>query len=257
MPEYLSPMFSAILALSAMVVVTLLKKRFLKYIVKKHKSSAALVFGVYFVYGALLFILAIPILAEFGVPTASLITILGTSSLAIGLALKGFLSNIAAGVMLVVQKPFDIGDSVEVAGVTGTIEKIELFSVKLRTLTNEIAYVPNGKIMSDKIVNKNIKESRRQEVRLSISYGSNTQAAKELIKECVESISAIEKEPKPVIIVDSLSDSSIDILVRYWVKAKDILDVKQAIYEQSLIMFEKNNINVPFPQLDVRMYNQA
>lgn len=248
-----SPLFSTLLALTAAFVLLTLKRRLGKYLEKKNRNYGALVFGLNFAFGAALFVLAIPVLSEFGVPTASLITVLGTSSLAIGLALRNFLANIAAGIMLVFQKPFDIGDIIECSGTLGYVDKIDLFSVRVKTFSNELVYIPNGKLASDKVTNKNRKSKRRIEAKIDISYKADLKLAKQILLDLMQNDERILLDPAPTVAVDELADSGIVLLVRFWAMSADMMNAKYDLLENTLLQFEAQNIEIPYPQIDVWM----
>lgn len=251
--QLISPIFSTCLAASGAVVLYFARAKLIKHLDKKNKNPTPLSFVINFVYGALLFVLIIPVLAEYGVPTASLLTLLGTSSLAIGLALKGFLSNIAAGIMVILQRQFVVGDLVESQGTLGTVEKIDLFSICLRTPANELVYIQNNKLISDKIVNKNTKQRRRVEFSIEVSYDTDLTHAKSIITKCIDDDERVLKDPKPTIVTDKMNDYSIGILVRFWVIGQDMLRVKQDMLETIKSSLEQQNIEFPFPQLEVTM----
>lgn len=251
--QLISPIFSTCLAVGAGILIYFIKIRLTKLLQKDGKSHAAIKFAINFGYGVVLFILLIPVLTEFGVPTASLLTILGTSSLAIGLSLKGFLSNIASGMMVLLQRPFVIGDTIESQGVMGTVEKIELFSVCIRTPSNELVYIQNNKLIADKIVNKNSHQRRRQDLTIEVGYESDLSKVKQIIADCVTNESRILQDPPPVIVTERFNDSSIAILVRFWGMTKDLLQTKQSLLEQTKIQFELQGIDLPFPQIEVTL----
>lgn len=253
----ISPLFSTLLAVTAAFGLFVLKRNVVHYLEVKNKSSGVIGFGVNFVFGAGLFVLAIPVLTEFGVPTTSLITILGTSSLAIGLALKNFLSNIAAGMMLLFQKPFDIGDVIESCGTTGVVDKVDLFSIRIKTFSNELVYIPNGKLAADKIINKNTKQKRRVEVKIGISYNAHVKVAKDLLLGLLKSDPRIMQKPEPTVNVGAFEDSALVLQIQYWVAGKEMSSTKFDFLESTKLAFEQHNIDIPYPQLDVWMKSDA
>jgi small conductance mechanosensitive channel len=249
----ISPLFSALLAATACFVLYKIRRKVLLFIDKKNRNSGTLIFTLNFIFGALLYILSIPILSELGVPTASLLTILGTSSLAIGLALKGFLSNIAAGIMLILQKPFDVGDLIEVSGTTGYVDKMDLFSVKLRTAAKEYVYIPNGKIASDKVINKNAKQPRRLELTIGVSYESDLKHVKDVINDLISNNDKILKTPEPIVAVNNLSENCIELIIRVWTTTKELSNIKYYLLENIKTTFDEQKIEMPYPQLDIRV----
>lgn len=247
----LSPIFSLALAIFAVVVLSKIKKKIVTLSQDKKKNVAIITFSINLLFGVALFVVAIPVLNEFGVPTTSLVTILGTSTLAVGLALKNFLANIAAGIMVVFQKPFEIGDLVEIAGKMGKVDKVDLFSVRLKTASNELVYVPNGKLATDKIINFTTQGQRRIEMKIGISYESNIADAKALIYKVIENDERIMTDPAPLVAVNDLADSAVELVVRIWVKSKDFAAVKFDALESIKTTFDDNGIIIPYPQMNV------
>ncbi len=251
-----SPIFSTFLAIIAATVLYKAKNKCFDFLDLKHKKTGIIVFSINFIFGVSLLILAIPVLSEFGVPTASLITILGTGSLAIGLALKGFLSNIAAGMMLIFQKPFDVGHLVEISGTTGTVDKIDLFSVRIKTPTNELVHIPNGKLVTDKIINKNSKSKRRLELKIRVDYSSDLKLAKQIILDLSHHDERIFETPAPLVVVDELGEHAVILLVRVWLLGtENLYKVKYDLLENIKTSYDDHNIMIPYQKLDVQMQN--
>lgn len=252
-PTVLSPLFSLSLAAMAGWALTQVRNKALFITANKKKKQAVITFCINLVFGFSLFILLIPVLHEFGVPTTSLVTILGTSTLAIGLALKDFLGNIAAGIMLILQRPFEIGDWVELSGKLGMVERIDLFSVKMKTAENEVVYFPNGKLITDKIINKTALGKRRLECLIDVSYDSDLKLAKQILLELVKADSRVLQEPAPLVAVHNLGNHGVELTVRVWVKSSDMLYVKFDLLEQVKLTFDEKGIIIPFPQMNVAL----
>ena len=192
-------------------------------------------------------------LAAFGIQTTSFLAVLGSAGLAIGLALQGSLSNFAAGVLILVLKPYRIGDYIEGAGVAGTVQAIQLFTTALTTPDNVKILAPNGKIFGDVIKNYSAHETRRADLVVGIGYGSDIQRAQEVIMGLLKEDARILPEPEPVIAVSELADSSVNLVIRPWVKRADLWPVKFDLTRRIKEAFDANGIEIPFPQRTVHM----
>ena len=184
---------------------------------------------------------------------SSVVAAVTSAGLALGLALQGGLSNIAGGVMLVIFKPFEVGDYVEGAGVGGTVVDIGLFYTTLTTPDNKKVVVPNGTISNSAVTNYSAHDTRRIDFDFSISYNADIATAKKVLLACAKSDERILDDPKPQTMVISHGDSSIGIRLRVWVKNSDYWDVNFLILELVKINFDKNGIEIPYPQLDVHL----
>ncbi len=193
-------------------------------------------------------------LDELGVDTTSLVAILGAAGLAIGLSLQDSLKNFAAGVMLLVFKPFKAGNFVEAAGTAGSVQKIGIFTTTMTTPDNKEIIIPNGKIYSDNITNYSAKETRRVDMIVGIGYDSDLLKAKQILLEMCESDERILDEPAPVVAVAELADSSVNFTVRPWVNAADFFAVKWDFTEKVKLRFDEEDISIPFPQMDVHFH---
>ncbi|MCW8091750.1 mechanosensitive ion channel family protein [Alteromonas sp. ASW11-130] len=195
-------------------------------------------------------------LDQLGVNTTSLVAILGAAGLAIGLSLQDSLKNFAAGVMLLVFKPFKAGDFVEVAGTAGSVQKIGIFTSLLTTPDNKEIIIPNGKIYNDNITNYSAKETRRIDMVFGIGYDDDLLKAKRILEDIIEQEDRILEEPEPLIAVSELGDSSVNFNVRPWVNSADFWAVKYAITEAVKLRFDQEGISIPFPQMDVHFYKE-
>ena len=196
-------------------------------------------------------------LDELGVDTTSLVAILGAAGLAIGLSLQDSLKNFAAGVMLLVFKPFRAGDYIEAAGVAGTVKKIGIFTSSMNTPDNKGIIVPNGKIYGDNIINYSAMTTRRVDMTFGIGYDDDMLKAKTVLEQMVTEDERILEEPAPVVAVSSLGDSSVNFTVRPWVKKEDYFAVLWAFTENVKLRFDKEGISIPFPQMDVHFFKEA
>lgn len=195
-------------------------------------------------------------LDQLGVDTTSLVAILGAAGLAIGLSLQDSLKNFAAGVMLFVFKPFVAGNFVEAAGTSGVVRKIGIFFTTMTTGDNKEIIVPNGAIYGDNIVNYSAMETRRVDMIFGIGYGDDLLKAKRILELMVTEDERILAEPAPVVAVSELGDSSVNFVVRPWVKTADFWAVKWAFTEAVKLRFDQEGISIPFPQMDVHFYKE-
>ncbi len=245
------------LALTIFVVGQLIAKIVSRVIVKllSHtKLDKILVDFLSSVVRALLLVVVIvAALDKLGVNTNSLIAMLGAAGIAIGLALQSSLQNFAAGFMLLIFRPFKAGDFVETAGTSGIIDSIGIFSTKLYTGDNKEVIIPNGAIYSSNIVNYSSRKTRRIDMIFGISYGDDIRLAKDIILKVVEEEERVLKDPKPEVAVGELAASSVNFVVRPWVKSDDYWAVKFAINEKIKLAFDENNITIPFPQTVVNI----
>lgn len=209
------------------------------------------------IYYALFTGVIIATAGELGIQTTSFLAIVGAAGLAIGLALKDSLSNFASGVMLILFRPFKVGDAVTAGGVTGTVQAIDIFSTIILTADNQRIIVPNGGITAGVIVNINAEKNRRIDLVVGIGYDDDIRLAKEILEGLLQAESRILDVPAPTIAVAELADSSVNLVVRPWVKTADYWSVRFALTENIKITFDEKGISFPYPQQDVHMYAQG
>jgi len=224
---------------------------------KRQLDEALSEFVISIISVVLTFIVALIALEQLGLDTTSLLALLGAAGLAVGLALKDSLSNFAAGVMLILFKPFKTGDFVEAAGIAGVVERITIFSTQLRTGDNRQIIVPNSGIYGDVITNFSAKPTRRVDLVIGISYDDNIKQARDIIQTILDQDDRILKDPAPVIVVGELGDSSVNLLVRPWVKTSDYWAVYWHLLETIKMTFDDQGISIPFPQRDVHIYQES
>lgn len=198
-------------------------------------------------YGVLAFTI-VATLASFGVETTSFVAVLGATGLAIGLALQGTLSHVAAGFMLILLRPFRVGDFVEAAGTSGTVTEISLFTTELATLENIRVVVPNSMVWSGIIKNMAGNTTRRTDIIVGISYDDNIDKAIAAVKAELDAESRVMKDPAPLIAVRELADSSVNLLIRYWTSREEFFDVQLALNKAIKEKFDREGITIPFPQ---------
>lgn len=191
-----------------------------------------------------------------GIQMTSFIAIISAMAFAVGLAFQGSLSNFAGGVLIVLLKPFKIGDFIEAQGFSGTVETIQIFHTILRTPANQIAVIPNGPLSNANILNYSAKETRRNEWTFNIDYSEDFDKAKKLIFDILDSDERILKDPAPFVRIGALSSSSVDIKVRAWIPLSDFWNVNWDVLEAVKKSFDANDIHIPFPQTDVHFYQK-
>ncbi len=209
------------------------------------------------VYYVILAAVTIMALGQLGVQTTSLIAVMGAAGLAIGLALKESLSNFASGVMLVMFRPFKLGDVVEVAGKTGKVIEIRIFSTIINTPDQKEIIVPNGLITSDVITNFTAQKNRRVDLVIGVSYDDDIKQAKQIIEDTVAAHALVLKDPAPNIMLLELADSSVNFAVRPWCKTEDYWAVYSELLEQLKYNLEAGGCSFPYPQTDVHLYQAS
>lgn len=201
----------------------------------------------------LLVVLLLTVLGTVGVQTGSLIAVLGAAGLAIGLALQGTLSNVASGVVLLMQRPFEVGDTVNLDGNFGTVTSIGLIATEFRTPDGLYMMMPNSKVWGSNIRNLNRNPVRRVELVIGISYGDDIDRAIAIVERVIAADSRVLADPAPLVAVGELGDSSVDLWIRPWTKTADwfstTLDLRKGIKQA----FDAEGISIPFPQRDVHM----
>jgi len=211
------------------------------------------------VKGTKILIMVITILAvlnQFGVETASIIAVLGTIGLAIGLALQGTLSNIASGFMLLVLRPFNVGDAVDIGGTTGVVDEIGLFVTEMHTFNNIAITMPNSKIWGGKIENYTRNNTRRVDLEIGIAYDDDIDKAMGIIREELEAEQMVLPEPEPLVAVGSLGDSAVILYVRPWASTENVWPLRFALTKKIKERFDSEDITFPFPQRDVHLIRE-
>lgn len=209
------------------------------------------------VYFTLLVFVVIAALGQMGIQTASFVAIIGAVGLAIGLAMQGSLSNFAAGVLIVIFKPFRIGDFVEVAGTAGSVVSILIFTTELKTGDNKKVIVPNSKVLGDVITNYSANPTRRVDLVIGIGYDDNIDQARQLIRDVIAEEERVLVEPAPVVAVIALADSSVNFNVRPWVHTADYWGVYCDLTEAIKKRFYQEGISIPYPQRDVHIHQAS
>ena len=202
-------------------------------------------------------VLFVTVIAQLGVPTTSFVAILGAAGLAIGLSLQGSLSNFAGGIIIVLFKPFRVGDFIQAQGEMGTVQQIQIFVTKIATPNNQILYIPNGSLSNSNIVNFSQQDKRRADLTIGISYGSDIKKAREIAFEVMKNHPLVLEEPAPAVWISELADSSINLAVRPWALNGDFWQMRSEMLTQIKEAFDRDGIEIPFPQRDIHIKTKA
>lgn len=228
----------------------------LKKLLERSKVDPTLVsFLGNVLYYLLLAVVIVAALGNLGVPTTSVVAILGAATLAIGLALQDSLGNLAAGVMIILLRPYRVNDFVEINGEDGYVSDIQIFHTTLTSRDNKTIFIPNSDVMSSNIVNYSKTEWVRLDLVYGIGYGDDLLQAKQILQEIVQADDRVATEPKPIVAVQELGDNSVNLAVRPYVIPQDMVPVSFAITEQVKLRFDAAGISIPFPQRDVHLFN--
>ena len=206
------------------------------------------------IYVSLLTFVILAALAHLGIQTTSFIAVIGAAGLAVGLALQGSLANFASGILMLIFRPFRVGDFIEGAGVSGVVEEISIFTTQLRTVDNKTIIIPNAKITGDNITNYTRKEKRRVDLVVGVSYRDDIGNVKRVISDVLDGDARVLKDPAPTVAVLGLGESSVNFAVRPWVNTADYWDVYFDTTENLKKRFDAEGIQIPFPQRDVHIH---
>jgi len=206
---------------------------------------------------ALMTFVIISAVGALGVQTTSFVAIIGAAGLAVGFALQGTLSNFAAGVMLIIFRPFKSGDFVEAGGTSGSVEAVHIFNTVFKTPDNKLVTVPNSGVISSNITNYSAKDTRRVDLVFGIGYDDDIKKAKEIFERLLNEDSRVLKDPAPTVAVSELADSSVNFVVRPWVNTADYWGVYFDLTEKVKLTFDQENVSIPYPQTDVHLYQNS
>ncbi|MDX1756332.1 MAG: mechanosensitive ion channel [Marinobacter sp.] len=199
-------------------------------------------------------LLLISVASMVGIATTSFIAVMGAAGLAVGLALQGSLANFAGGVLILIFKPFKVGDVVEAQGYLGTVVEIQILYTILNTFDNRRIVIPNGNLSNSSLINLSAYETRRCDMSFGIGYGDDIEKAKAIIQRLIGSDERAMKDPEPMVVVGGLGESSVDFTVRVWLKASDYWPFYFDMQENVKKTFDAEGISIPFPQRDVHLY---
>ena len=205
-------------------------------------------------YVAMMVFVVLAALGQLGIQTTSFIAVLGAAGLAIGLALQGSLSNFAAGFLLIMFRPFKVGDFIEGAGVSGAVESIQIFTTTLRTGDNKTVIVPNSKLLGDNITNYSAKETRRVDLTVGVSYDADLAEVKRILNDIASKDERVKTDPPPLIAVSELADNSVNLVMRLWTNTADYWNVYFETTEAVKLRLDEAGIGIPYPQRDVHIY---
>lgn len=222
-----------------------------KLMAKGNVDTTLISFVGNIVYVLLMAVVILAAVGNLGIQTTSFIAILGAAGLAVGLALQGTLSNVGAAVLIILFRPFKVGDVVDLGGVVGVVEEISLFSTTLGSFDGKTIIIPNGSIISGTITNISAKDTKRLDLTFGIGYDDDLKLAKKVLEEISVSDDRVLKDPAPYIAVSELGDSSVNFVYRVWVKTSDLWDVRFDTIEKVKLTFDEKGISIPYPQMDV------
>ena len=258
--KYMPSLISFLVQLVVAIVILLIGIKVIKSVVKiikkgfdKSRMDAAV---ASFLAN---FILVMALLSGFGVATGSVIAVLGSAGLTVGMALQGSLSNFAGGVLILLMKPFSVGDYIVdgSSGTEGTVKDINLFYTRLLTIDNKMVMIPNGKLADSCITNVSMMDKRMLDLRVTVSYSTDLAFAKSVLESVVTSADTMLRDEPSNVFVSELQDSAIELGARIWVKNEDYWNTKWQLTEEIKTAFDKNNIEIPFPQMDVNIQKRS
>lgn len=245
LPNFLWAIF---LLFAGTYIIRFINRMVRKFFLRKDYDLALESFLQSFINIALKIILFVLVITQLGVQTTSLVAVLASAGLAIGLALQGSLANFAGGVLILIFKPFKIGDFISAQGVDGTVQEISIFTTKLSTFGNQVAVIPNGQLSNNTIINYNALDTRRDKIDVGIGYGSNIKQAKEILLAICNECETILKDPVPEVYVGELADSSVNLTLRFWANNPDFWAAHFYVMEEIKYRFDAAGIEIPFPQ---------
>ncbi|NHN27496.1 mechanosensitive ion channel [Flavobacterium jejuense] len=252
--EYSPKVVTAIIILFAGLWLTsILTKTIKKVLIKREVDITLSNFIGNFIFWTLRVLVFITVISNLGVPTSSFVAILGAAGLAVGLALQGSLSNFAGGILIILFKPFKLGDLIEAQGEIGSVKEIQIFNTRLLTGNNQTVYIPNGSLSNGIIKNYTQEGIRRLDLTIGVDYNSDLKQVKDVILEVLDKNPLVLKEPAPVVLVMELADSSINLSVRPWTNAENFLTIHSETLEQCKIAFDAVGIEIPYPhQVEIK-----
>ena len=233
------------------IVVKWIVKLIRKLMIRNEVDPILVNFVAAIANAILLLFVVVASLDQLGVDTTSMVALVGAAGLAIGLALQGSLQNFAAGVMMIVFRPFKLGDFIEAGGVVGVVEQISIFSTMMKTGDNREIIVPNGQIYAGAITNYSARETRRIDMVFGIGYDDDMLKAKKIMEGILVAHELVLEDPAPAVAVAELADSSVNFNVRPWVNSADYWGVRSDLIEQIKLAFDAEGISIPYPQMDV------
>ncbi len=251
----LALLFALIILVVGSWAAKLVRKIVTRLLSKRNIDPTIVGFLGNFTYILLMVFVVLAALGKLGVQTTSFVAVIGAAGLAIGLALQGSLANFAAGFLMILFRPFKKGDYIEAGGTAGIVDQIQVFTTILKTPDNRLVIVPNAKVMGDNITNYSAMDTRRLDLTFGVSYGDDIAKVKSVLMGIAESDGRALKDPAPQILLGELGDSSVNFIMRVWVKSGDYWPFKFETTEKVKLEFDKQGISIPFPQRDVHLFN--
>ncbi len=256
--EYLPKVAGAILLfIVGMIVIGQLNKLLRKRMEKRDLDKSLRSFISSIVSIGLKVMLVLSVVGILGVQTASFVAVLASIGVAIGLALSGTLQNFAGGVLILILRPFKVGDVLEAQGYLGIVNEIQIFNTIMKTFDNKTIIIPNGPLSTGPMVNYSIEPTRRVDWTIGIGYGDDVDVAKKVVMEMLTSDDRVLDDPAPMIAVEALADSSVNLVTRAWCKSEHYFELMWHINERVYKEFDQHGLNIPFPQRDVHLYQHS
>lgn len=252
-----SMIMAVIILFAGLWIIRLINNLIRKFFLRKDYDLALESFLQSFINIALKVLLFVLVVTQLGVKSSSLVAMIGAAGLAIGLSLQGSLANFAGGVLILLFKPFKVGDWIAAQGVEGSVKEITIFTTKLNTFGNQVAIIPNGQLSNNNIINYNAEPARRDKMEVGISYGSNIKQAKDILLQICAENDKILKEPVPEVYVGALGDSSVTLSLRFWALNENFWAAHFHVIEELKSRFDAASIEIPFPQRVLHMPSKS
>ncbi|MEL0629622.1 small-conductance mechanosensitive channel MscS [Psychromonas aquatilis] len=249
----LNIVFAIVTLVIGMMLARVISGTFHKILTKRQFDITIVDFVSHMVRYVIIAFVIIAALSRLGVETTSFVAIIGAAGLAVGLALQGSLSNFASGVLIIALRPFKAGEYIEAAGTAGVVESVQIFSTTLTSPDNKFVVVPNSAILSGNIINYSRKSTRRIDLVVGVSYNADLAQTKRILETIVKANEGVLKSPEPLVAVAELADSSVNLVVRPWVRGEDYWPVRFELMEAIKNGLDDAGIEIPFPQMDVHM----
>lgn len=240
-----------IIIIVGMIIARFISSLVFKLLKRKNIDSTVSNFIAHMARYIIVALVLIAALSKVGVQTTSFIALIGAAGLAVGLALQGSLSNFASGILIVILRPFKVGEYIEVSGILGTVETVQIFATTIVTIDNKSVVIPNSAILSGNIINYSRKPTRRIDLLIGVSYGADLAQTKKVLETVLLANHRVLKSPEIQVAVAELGNSSVNLVVRPWVKTADYWSVRFELIEAIKNGLDEANIEIPFPQMDV------
>jgi len=246
---------AVVVLIAGLLVISLISKTFKRILEKRNADPSLIPFLRTLLSISLKVMLIISVVSMVGIEVTSFVAIIGAAGLAVGLALQGTLQNFAGGVIILLIKPFKVGDFIDAVGHMGTVNEIQIFNTILKTPDNKTIIIPNGQLANSSMTNFSTEATRRVDWTFGVAYGDDAEKARKILMDLIQQDERIKSDPEPFIALSELANSSVNFVVRVWVEAGDYWDVFFDMNEKVYNTFAKEGINIPFPQMDVHVHN--